>query len=267
MALMHSTTAGLNTESRSKTRYRGAVSYGNASRSCCITQADVGWNVALKRTMWRRPCSITKKPYSSRSDAVGTVNKSIAAMSSLWFRKNATHRFTWSGSAGSHGMYRDTVFSEMMKPSFVSSAWRRGAPQPSCSHQPDEAMDLGVDARSPRMPALGHPRPVSPALIPMPPGYCLRVDDEEATRPPGPRLSKCDPERSVEVVEPWAGPLFLQCCHLLSQSEVFDHKVGPAPTQRSQRTGSERDDENEYTHHDGGVLAFFGPELKRVVSP
>ena len=50
-----------------------------------------------------------------RSDTVGTVNKSIAAMSSLWFRKNATQRFTWSGSAGSHGMYRDTVFSEMMK--------------------------------------------------------------------------------------------------------------------------------------------------------
>ena len=83
--------------------------------------------------MWRRPCSMTKKPYRSRSDAVGTVNKSIAAMSSLWFRKNATQRFTWSGSAGSRGVYRDTVFSEMMKPSFVSSAWIRGAPKPSCA--------------------------------------------------------------------------------------------------------------------------------------
>ena len=36
----------------------------------------------------------TKKPYSSRSDAVGTVNRSMAAMSSLWFRKNATQRLT-----------------------------------------------------------------------------------------------------------------------------------------------------------------------------
>ena len=31
---------------------------------------------------------------------------------------------------------RDTVISETMKPSFVSSAWIRGAPQPSCSIVP-----------------------------------------------------------------------------------------------------------------------------------
>ena len=61
-ALMHSTTEGSNTESRSKMRYRGDVSYGKASRSCCITHADVGWTVALKCTMWRRPCSRTKQP-------------------------------------------------------------------------------------------------------------------------------------------------------------------------------------------------------------
>lgn len=36
-------------------------------------------------------------------------------------------------SRGCRGMYRDTVFSEMMKPSFTSSAWMRGAPQPSCA--------------------------------------------------------------------------------------------------------------------------------------
>ena len=74
---------------------------------------------------------MTKKPYRSRSDAVGTANRSIAAMSSLWFRKNATHRFAWSGSAGRRGMYRETTISEITKPSFVSSAWMRGAPQPS----------------------------------------------------------------------------------------------------------------------------------------
>ena len=47
-ALTNATTAGLKMESRSKMRYFGAVSYGNASRSCCITHADVGWNVVLK---------------------------------------------------------------------------------------------------------------------------------------------------------------------------------------------------------------------------
>ncbi len=72
-----------------------------------------------------------EKPYGSRRDAVGTVNKSIATMSSLWLHKNAIHRFTWPGSVGRCGKYRDTVISDTMKPSFVSSAWIRGAPQPS----------------------------------------------------------------------------------------------------------------------------------------
>ena len=91
------------------------------------------------------------------------------------------------------------------------------------------------------MPALGRPRPVSPAPIPMPPGDGIRVDDEQATRPPRPRSSKCDPESSVEVVEPWAGAFFLQRRHLLPQGEVFDHQVGSAATHRSQRTGAERE--------------------------
>ena len=110
-----------------------------------------------------------------------------------------------------------------------------------------------VDARSSRMPTLGNHRPVSPEPIPMSPGYCIRVDDEQATRPRGPRASECDPESSIVVVEVWAGALFLQRRHLLPQSEVFDHKVGSAPTHRSQRTGAERDEENEYTEHSGEV--------------
>ena len=101
--------------------------------------------------MCRRPCSMTKKPYSSRSDAVGTVNKSISAISSLWLRKNATQRFIWSGSAGSRGMYRDTVFSEMMKPSFVSSVVdTRCAPAVLC-HLPDEPANLRSEARPSRV--------------------------------------------------------------------------------------------------------------------
>ena len=47
-ALTNRTTAGLKIESRSKIRYLGALSYGNALRSCYITHAAVGLNVALK---------------------------------------------------------------------------------------------------------------------------------------------------------------------------------------------------------------------------
>ena len=38
----------LKIESRSRIKYLGAVSNGNASRSCSMTQAEVGLNVALK---------------------------------------------------------------------------------------------------------------------------------------------------------------------------------------------------------------------------
>ena len=100
---------------------------------------------------------MTKKPYSSRSDAVGTANRSIAAMSSLWFRKNAIHRFTSSGSARRRGMYRDTVISLTTNPSFVSSAWIRGAPQPSWAivgrddesrHQSEADLDSAREIRA-----------------------------------------------------------------------------------------------------------------------
>ena len=47
---------------------------------------------------------------------------------------------------------------------------------------------------------------------------------------------------------------FLQCRHLLPQSELLDHKIGAPPTYRSQSTGAERDEENKDTEHDGGIL-------------
>ncbi len=67
MALMNLTTAGPNTESRSKARCRGAVSYGNASRSCCITPVTTaprplasfqGWCRALLRPEGRGAVSV-----------------------------------------------------------------------------------------------------------------------------------------------------------------------------------------------------------------
>ena len=42
-------------------------------------------SVTLKCRILRRPCSITKKPYSTRKVAVRTVKKSMAAIASRWF--------------------------------------------------------------------------------------------------------------------------------------------------------------------------------------
>ena len=60
----------------------------------------------------------------------------------------------------------------------------------------------------------------------MPTGYGVRVDDEQAARPHGPRTSKGNPESPFRVVERWAWALFLQRRHLLPQSDVLQHQVG-----------------------------------------
>ncbi len=64
----------------------------------------------------------------------------------------------------------------------------------------------------------------------------VRVDDEQAARPHGPRTSKGNPESPFRVVERWAWALFLQRRHLLPQSDVLQHQVGAAPTHRPNGT-------------------------------
>jgi hypothetical protein len=70
-------------ESLSKMRKRGAVSSGNASRSRCMTQNEVGCSVTAKWRISLRPCPITNQAWGSRDPAVGATRKSIAAMSCL----------------------------------------------------------------------------------------------------------------------------------------------------------------------------------------
>ncbi len=70
----------------------------------------------------------------------------------------------------------------------------------------------------------------------MPTGYGVRVDDEQAARPHGPRTSKSNPESPFRVFKRWAWALFLQRRHLLPQSDVLQHQVGAAPTHRPNGT-------------------------------
>ena len=54
----------------------------------------------------------------------------------------------------------------------------------------------------------------------MPAGNGVGVDDRQAACPRGPRGAKCDPERSVHVVECRARPFLLERRHLLPESKV-----------------------------------------------
>ena len=51
------------------------------------------------------------------------------------------------------------------------------------------------------------------------------------------------------------GALLLERRHLLPQGQVFNHEGGPAP-HRPDRTGAERDEEDENTEPGGGVCPF-----------
>ena len=89
----------------------------------------------------------------------------------------------------------------------------------------------------------------------MPTGHGVRVDDEQAARPHGPRTSKGNPESPFRVFERWAWALFLQRRHLLPQSNVLQHQVGAAPTHRPNGT-----DDVEQTY----AIGVFGLRIRSL---
>ena len=179
---------------------------------------------------------MTKKPYSSRSDAVGTVNRSMAAISSLWLCKKAIHRFSWSGSAGRRGRYRDTVISEMMKPSLVSSAWMRGALQPSWAIvRTRRRISASIRGRP------GWRRCEIFAQYRRNRSRCQRATVSAWTMSRRLAHTGHEPRRATQKARSvsssggrWAP--FLQRRHLLPQSDVLQHQVGAAPTHRPNGT-------------------------------
>jgi hypothetical protein len=72
---------------------------------------------------------MTKKQYRTPRVSVGTVKKSMAAIASRWFRRKASQRRASSGLLVARFTQRETVRSEMSKPSLSSSPCIRGAPQ------------------------------------------------------------------------------------------------------------------------------------------
>ena len=76
---------------------RPASSKGNASRSCCTTHGAVGLSVTLQCTISRRECLIANQTYRTRKVAVGTVKKSMATITSRWFRRNVSQLCLRSG--------------------------------------------------------------------------------------------------------------------------------------------------------------------------
>src|SRR5262249_5432732 len=93
--------------SRSRTKYRGASFHGNASRSCCAVQADVGWSVMATCTPRRRSWVRITSTNRSRHVAVGTTKKSAAAICVAWFARNVRHNC--DGNVVGRAIYLATV--------------------------------------------------------------------------------------------------------------------------------------------------------------
>src|SRR5262249_22583238 len=60
---------------------------------------------------------------------VGTVKESTAAIASRWLRRNVSQRWLGSAILGARRIQRETLRSEISKPSMRSSPWIRGARQ------------------------------------------------------------------------------------------------------------------------------------------
>ena len=93
--------------SPSRSRYRGAVSKGNASTIWWAVHCAVGCSVTLRWTILRRSCARTTKTNNTLNVAVGTTKKSIATRSFKCRSRNV--RQVAEGNLSSRGLYLSTV--------------------------------------------------------------------------------------------------------------------------------------------------------------
>ena len=95
---------------------------------------------------------------------VGTTNKSMAAMSGAWLRRNVRH--PWLGGPRRLTMYLATLDCAISNPSFSSSPWMRGAPQSGFSmliRRINPRRSVSICGRPPRT-SWGHSPNTAPAL-------------------------------------------------------------------------------------------------------
>src|SRR4051794_19614091 len=103
-----------------------------------------------------RSCRRTSNPYSSRNEIVGTTNRSIEAIASVWFRRNVLQ--PCDGGRLCRAMYLATELWPTSMPSLRSSPSMRGAPQKGfAAHLADQLPSfeghLGPAGSSSRLPA------------------------------------------------------------------------------------------------------------------
>src|SRR5450756_2463731 len=112
---------------------------------------------------------------------VGTMNRSMAAMSGAWLRKKVGH--PWLGGPRRLTMYLATLDCATSNPSLSSSPWIRGAPPKRIldAHLSDQRKEVRLNLRPPS-PGARLPTPVAAKAGTMPPHDSFRLDDREDLR-------------------------------------------------------------------------------------
>ena len=172
--------------SRSRIRYRGAVSHGKASRICCAPQSAVGCAVTPKCTIRRRSWWSTMNPEQEskrgrghhekidRCQAVGVICKECPPLLRWW--------------RGVTAMYFETAAWEMEKPRLQKLAMDPGR-TPQCvlpRHPSDQIADLPRHGRSPRFSPPRLPCPEKPEPFAVPPDDGLGPDYFQRVAPASP---------------------------------------------------------------------------------
>ena len=210
---MNSTTAALKIESRAKTRYRGAVSYGSALRLNHPRRRRVEGRVEVQDMATavlddEKPVQQPKR----RARDCEQIHRNDVVLVVMQERYPSLHLVGLGCTPRQVSRHRHLGHDESELRKLRVDA--RCAPT-ILSHRPDEPANLAIHSRSSQITPPRDLCPVSSESIPIPPRDRVRVDDDQATSPPGPRLAERHPECAVGVVEERPGSLLLEHSNLL----------------------------------------------------
>ena len=260
-ALPNSTTAGLKIESRSKMRYRGGVVVRKRFTQMLDEpgrrRMEGGVEVNDMTTAVLDDEEAIQQPKRSGRHREQVHRGDVRPCGCARTQPNASPRRAQPSAAACIA----TVFSDTMNPSFVSSAWIRGAPQPSCAmcrmsrrisaarrgRPGKRVLEMRVQYRRKRL--RFHSATVSALTMTRRLAHAGH-DSRSATQ-----KSRSTSSRSGR------GRAFLSAVTCCRRTRFSITRSARRRLIARITRGAERDEENESAQH-GGSLAFFGPKLK-----
>jgi hypothetical protein len=172
------------------------------------------------------------KPY------IGASTWSIAAMASLWLLKMAVHRLVGSGLLGALRIQRDTVRSEISKPSIFQFTMNARCASSGVlgDHAEDEISRFSADAL-PACPSLvpREPRPIQFETGSVSSRNRLRLDKNQRLLPATPNLPQHHPKQSVRTGQSRLRMPSPQDRKLLPKRHVFQEQVSAGAKESGKR--------------------------------